>query len=190
MSFSECLLGHALSFASSYPLPPSIFFPHIWPRHEFISPPFFSLHVLILQPGFLFYHGGSVAFSFSRLYAFCPTHFFLHWVCLCAPTCLRLLPIGYGCAENCVRVHKFPFPRTNFSFAPRCMLAQPAHTRAVELPLVHSVYAPMRTGCEQHHGVAAVRRCPERGSHGVPDQPGAVPPHPLPSGDLRPHYQV
>ncbi|KAJ8569203.1 hypothetical protein ON010_g6059 [Phytophthora cinnamomi] len=46
-------------------------------------------------------------------------------------------------------------------------------------PHVHEPEPPDRAGHLVAHDVAALRRLAERGHHGVPDEPGAVPAHPL-----------
>ena len=46
-----------------------------------------------------------------------------------------------------------------------------------------------RSGCLLYHRFSPIRRCPERRSDRVPDQLGALPQDPLPSGHIRSGYE-
>jgi len=61
------------------------------------------------------------------------------------------------------------------------MPAEPGHRAAH----VHEPEPADRADRVVHHGVAAVRRRAERRPDRVPDEPGAVPAHPLPAGHVR-----
>ena len=60
----------------------------------------------------------------------------------------------------------------------------PSERRRGETHL-HQSEPSHRTDRLLHHDLSPLRRSPERGSDGVPDQPGVLPPYPLPSGHVR-----
>lgn len=63
------------------------------------------------------------------------------------------------------------------------METEPTDRRVYDAPLVNKNV--QNAGGLVNNGVAPFRRRPQRRPDGVPDQPGAVPAHPLPAGDVR-----
>jgi hypothetical protein len=67
------------------------------------------------------------------------------------------------------------------------LFAQELGHRAAD---VHQPESSDRSDRLLDYGLPEVRRRPERGSHRVPDEPGALPQDPLPSRHLRARHQV
>jgi hypothetical protein len=82
--------------------------------------------------------------------------------------------------------HKFRNRTSDLEVTPNMFAQEPGY-RATD---VHQPQSSDRSDRIVDHGLAEVRRCPECGSHRVPDEPGALPQDSLPSRHLRTRHQV